>query len=154
MKINFFPIAVLALPLASLPATANETAGARTAEAGQLTVDLQGVDARAGTIWCSLYASDKGFPMDASAAEQTVKANRQVNKATCHFRPKAAGSYAVAIGHDENGNQKVDTNFLGIPKEGWATSNDVKPAFRAPTFAESKFQVGGEQTTITARMHY
>lgn len=52
-----------------------------------------------------------------------------------------SGRHAVAIGHDLNGNQRVDTNFLGMPKEAWGVSRNPRPALRAPRFDEAAFEV-------------
>jgi uncharacterized protein (DUF2141 family) len=55
------------------------------------------------------------------AARGAVKEQRVPAKATsvrCVFADLAAGTYAVAVLHYENGNGTMDTNFLGIPKEG------------------------------------
>lgn len=49
------------------------------------------------------------------------------------------GRYAVRIFHDENNNGKLDTNFLGIPKESWGTSNNVKAIMAPPDFKKMLF---------------
>ncbi len=51
------------------------------------------------------------------------------------------GEYAVKIIHDENSNGKLDTNFLGIPREGFGFSNNAKPGMGPPAFEKSKFYV-------------
>jgi uncharacterized protein (DUF2141 family) len=122
--------------------------------AGQLTVELKGVANRGGVLACSLFASDKGFPMEAKHAVATAEGKKKENRWFCVFPIKTPGDYAVAVLHDENGNRKVDTNFLGIPREGWAASNDVKPALRAPTFAESRMKVTEPNTKIAVQMRY
>jgi uncharacterized protein (DUF2141 family) len=35
------------------------------------------------------------------------------------------GTYSLAVVQDENMNGKLDTNWLGIPKEGYGFANDV-----------------------------
>jgi uncharacterized protein (DUF2141 family) len=53
------------------------------------------------------------------------------------------GQYSVRIFHDENNNRKMDTNFMGLPKEGWAMSNNVKANFGPPSFEKSVFVAKG-----------
>jgi uncharacterized protein (DUF2141 family) len=53
------------------------------------------------------------------------------------------GEWAVALTQDLNENDLVDRNFLGIPTEPYAFSNNVRPTVRAPYFEECKFQVDG-----------
>ena len=51
------------------------------------------------------------------------------------------GEWAVAITQDINNNDKLDKNFLGIPTEPYAFSNNVRPTLAPPEFHECKFMV-------------
>lgn len=51
------------------------------------------------------------------------------------------GEWAVAITQDTNNNDKLDKNFLGIPTEPFAFSNNVHPTLGPPHFDECKFLV-------------
>lgn len=51
------------------------------------------------------------------------------------------GAWAVALTQDTNNNDLLDTNFLGIPTEPYAFSNNVRPRFAAPKFEECRFIV-------------
>ena len=52
--------------------------------------------------------------------------------------------YAVRFIHDENQNEKLDTNILGIPKEGFGFSNDAFGKFGPKDFSEWLFEVSGD----------
>lgn len=60
------------------------------------------------------------------------------------FGMLAPGKYAVRFYHDENGNQKMDTNLMGIPTEGYGFSNNktgvmgTPPPFKEMLFDASK----------------
>ncbi len=43
-------------------------------------------------------------------------------QARCDFEDISPGTYALAVIHDENGNGKLDTNWVGIPTEGYGFS--------------------------------
>ena len=62
------------------------------------------------------------------------------------------GIYALAIYQDENKNGKIDKNFLGIPTEHYAFSNDYKPTIKAPAFKDCKFPYNEKTNSITMRM--
>ena len=51
------------------------------------------------------------------------------------------GEYAVFVFHDRNRNNKMDLNWLGIPKEGYGASNNKLPFAAAPKFEANKFSV-------------
>ena len=48
------------------------------------------------------------------------------------------GIYAVGACHDENDNDHLDTNFIGLPTEGYALSNGVRAVFFRPHFHEAR----------------
>lgn len=58
------------------------------------------------------------------------------------------GEYAVAAFHDQNGNGEADRNLVGIPKEAYGFSNNVKVVFRAPKWDEAKFRVANSAKKI------
>jgi uncharacterized protein (DUF2141 family) len=56
--------------------------------------------------------------------------------------------------HDENDNGKLDTNLIGIPKEGYGFPNNPKITMSLPDFSEVSFTVGDEPLTIEIRVQY
>ena len=67
------------------------------------------------------------------------------------FKDLPPGTYAVQVMHDENENNKLDTNFLGIPTEGYGFSNNPN-VMRKAHFDEARFDVGADAATITIRL--
>jgi uncharacterized protein (DUF2141 family) len=55
------------------------------------------------------------------------------------------GKYAVRYFHDENLNGKMDTNFMGIPTEGYGFSNNAKGSFGPPPFEKWLFEVSADK---------
>jgi uncharacterized protein (DUF2141 family) len=110
------------------------------AGAAELVVRITGLSDPLGQVGCSLFAGPAGFPMDNSGARQLWQA-ADAKGVTCRYSDVPEGSYAVSIGHDLNGNRRVDTNFVGLPTEQWGVSNNVRPRLRAPRFNEAAFKV-------------
>jgi uncharacterized protein (DUF2141 family) len=50
------------------------------------------------------------------------------------FDSISPGKYAIQFFHDENENKKMDFNLIGIPKEKFGSSNNVKPILGPPKF--------------------
>jgi len=71
------------------------------------------------------------------------------NTVIFEFEGLKTGMYAVSIFHDENGNGKLDANFIGIPSEPYAFSNNAKGMFGPPSFDDCKFSLSGERKEIT-----
>jgi uncharacterized protein (DUF2141 family) len=57
------------------------------------------------------------------------------------FDSISAGKYAIQFFHDENENQKMDFSLIGIPKEKFGSSNDVKPILGPPKFEKMLFEI-------------
>ena len=58
-----------------------------------------------------------------------------------------AGEIAVLVYHDENGNGVLDKNFIGIPRETLAISNNYQPK-GPPSFARASFTLAAEAPAI------
>jgi uncharacterized protein (DUF2141 family) len=63
------------------------------------------------------------------------------------------GKYAFKYFHDENNNEKLDVNWIGIPKEGYGFSNNAKGSFGPPSFEKTIF-VLKENTTLKCTPTY
>jgi uncharacterized protein (DUF2141 family) len=63
------------------------------------------------------------------------------------------GKYVIDIFHDQNDNNKMDTNFLGIPKEGWGCSNNARGVMAAPKIKDKIFNVT-QNTTVDIKLLY
>jgi uncharacterized protein (DUF2141 family) len=117
------------------------------ASAAELVVRITGLSEPLGQVGCSLFAGMAGFPMDNTGARQLWQA-ADAKGVTCRFSDVPEGSYAVSIGHDLNGNKRVDTNFIGLPTEQWGVSNNARPSLRAPRFDEAVFKVAGDAKEV------
>ena len=58
------------------------------------------------------------------------------------------GEYAVRVFHDENKNEIIDTNILGIPTEDYGYSNNVSGWFGPPSWDRAKFIFDKREMTI------
>jgi uncharacterized protein (DUF2141 family) len=72
-------------------------------------------------------------------------------KAEAAFPNVPVGTYAVFVFHDANNNGKMDTNFLGIPSEGYGASQNKLPFAAAPKFNANKFNLSNE-TSVTVNI--
>lgn len=63
------------------------------------------------------------------------------NKCIIQIKDLKPGKYAFKYFHDENNDEKINTNFMGIPKEGYGFSNNAKGKFGPPPFDKMIFEV-------------
>ena len=75
---------------------------------------------------------------------KAAKSNVVDGRVSVMFYSIPKGDYAVMAYHDVNNNGKLDTNFLGIPSEPFAFSNNVNGFMGAPKFEKAKFIVDSD----------
>jgi uncharacterized protein (DUF2141 family) len=142
----FLALAPLVSPLLEAQSTGTAT----------LTVHVIGARNTKGKIRAALFNGAEGFPNDASKAIQTQSADidPQTSSAQIVFTNVPDGVYAVSVFHDENMNQKLDKNFVGVPKEGYGASNNPKKKMGPPSFSETEFQLIGTQQSLEIKLMY
>ena len=107
-----------------------------------------------GTVDCALFESPGGFPTEfLLSATKVMVIKVRHTEARCDFEDIPPGTYALAVIHDENMNGKLDTR-VGIPKEGYGFSNDVKALLGGPSFSAASFQYDGGTLDLTISLHY
>jgi len=108
-----------------------------------------------GTVDCALFDSPGGFPREFLLSATNVMVIKvRKTEARCDFEDIPPGMYALAVFHDENMNGKLDTNWVGIPKEGYGFSKDVKALLGAPSFSAASFKYDEKTLDLTISMHY
>ena len=70
------------------------------------------------------------------------------------FNDVAPGVYAVSTTHDENSNNKMDTGFMGKPKEGYGASNNPQNKLSAPSFDQCKITVDASGKSVDIELRY
>ena len=136
--------------LVAAAATADEAA-APSAPLGTLTVVPVGLEENRGSVMIKLASSQADFDSEeTSFRSATVKVENK--SAVRVFEDLPHGEYAVKIFQDENENQKLDTNFVGIPKEKFGFSNNVIHRFGPSSYEESLFRFDAEEATIEIEM--
>jgi uncharacterized protein (DUF2141 family) len=73
---------------------------------------------------------------------------------TVVFDALRPGTYAVGAYHDENGNGKFDTNFIGYPIEGYALSNGIRAIISRPRFTDASFMVPEGDRQVRLHIEY
>lgn len=117
-------------------------------EEANLKINILNLD-KPGVLYLSVCQDEEKF-------ERTVKESEEKNcvSASEEMRPNNAqtnmklpfGEYAITLFVDFNGNNKIDKNFLGVPKEPYGFSNNVIGNMSAPTFDQAKFLISGPTT--------
>lgn len=125
MKNSILTIALLATAMIS-------------AQEFKLEIEVNGFKNNNGKAKINLYNTQESFMKKGIKSVKTVLKN---NKTYAVFTDLPKGIYAVSMFHDENANGEIDTNFIGIPTEGYGTSNDAKGFMGPPKYEDAKFEL-------------
>jgi|TARA_B100000315_G_scaffold128754_1_gene118433 uncharacterized protein (DUF2141 family) len=118
----------------------------------RLVVAISDEEDRRGLVGVALWAGAEGFPEVIDHALRTSYVERVDGKARVMFDGLEWGRYAVTVYHDRNDNRRFDKNWIGMPKEAWGVSNNVRPRLRGPRFDEAVFEVGAGEHVIEIRI--
>lgn len=120
------------------------------AKAGSVSVAVDGLRGNTGQILVAICTADT-FEGNDCPLGRVVRAGEA--PPAILFEAVMPGLYAVKVVHDANGNGRLDTDWLGIPTEGYGLSNNP-PKNRRPTFDSSAFRVGESPVAIPVTLFY
>jgi uncharacterized protein (DUF2141 family) len=123
------------------------------ASAARIVVTIDGLHSNQGNVFVGLYAGPAKF-LQGNQSDAQRKVRASTGPMTVVFDNLPPGTYAVGAFHDENGNDHLDTNFLGLPVEGYALSNNVRAAMAKPTFQQAAFTVGEQGANVALHIRY
>jgi uncharacterized protein (DUF2141 family) len=106
-----------------------------------------------GQLIFGVFKTANGFP-----STQGKSLNWQIKRIDADAVEFSAdlppGRYSASVLHDENSNNKMDLNALGIPLEGYGVSNNPKPKYRQARFDEAIFDLPAAGASINISIQY
>ncbi len=128
---------ILLIPLLLLSLWPNENP--------KLVLKISNIQKMQGDIKIGVFKSESSFlKEDLAVKNYSIKVIKNTAILTISDLPK--GEYAISMFHDENSDNKMNTNFIGIPKEPYGFSNNVKPKMSAPKYKDCKFNFSDDKT--------
>jgi uncharacterized protein (DUF2141 family) len=118
---------------------------------GSLTVIVEGLKNDKGSIQIGLFSSGDSWN---GKTEKYKGAIIPIKSDTLKWKVENIpfGEYAVKLFHDENDDNKINTNFLGMPSERFGFSNNPAVFFGPPSFERAKFVFCSKDTSITVKL--
>jgi uncharacterized protein (DUF2141 family) len=118
---------------------------------GSIEVKVTEIRDEKGDIRVGLFKNEDTF-LKKAIEGKVVKASK--DGVTVVFENVPEGDYAVSVLHDENGNGVMDSNVVGIPKEGFAFGNNATGTFGPPSFEKAKVSVKKGRVRQELKMKY
>lgn len=109
-----------------------------------------------GLVWILVFsdAQADAYPTKRDRALKRLDVAPSGGTARAAFDGLECREYAVAVVHDEDGNGKLDTNFIGIPREGLGASRDARRTFGPPRFEDAKVRLTRGRTRLPIAIVY
>ena len=120
-----------------------------------LTITIADIRESEGRIMIQVANSEKGFEFsEDSAAPPPVAISQLAEAGAMTFEVTLPpGIYGARVLHDLNGNGEMDSNFVGIPKEPWAFSNNATGRLGPAKWQDAKFEISGN-TAVEIRLNH
>lgn len=146
-------LTALLLTATTVPLALSSSSAAASDSAG-LTIRMSGFRSAGGQVLIAIYRGEQGFPGTADRAWKTVVTRVADGRASISLADVPVGDYAIAVVHDENGNNKLDTSWIGMPREGIGTSNNAKGRMGPPKYRDAKFAVTADGAVQAIKIAY
>jgi len=104
-----------------------------------LKLEISGLRNNKGFVLIAIFNSELGFPDKKELAVKKIRIPAQAGIISYDVNDLVPGTYALALIHDENDNQRLDTGLFGIPKEGFCFSKGAMGTFGPPSFQAASF---------------
>lgn len=113
-----------------------------------LTINITNFRNNNGYVLIGLYKDGIGYPDEPEKAFRKTKQTIHNKSVTVSFTDIPSGNYSISFLHDENDDKKMNTNFFGLPKEGYGFSNNVMGTFGPPSLSKASFHYTVNERTI------
>ena len=121
------------------------------AAADTLTIVIEDIRDASGTVQVQVLAGQAQFEGGGAVAQFLEQAVEGTLTVTAEDLPP--GEYAIRIMHDVNGNDELDANFVGMPTEPYAFSNNAKGMFGPATWEDARFVLEDEVIQVISLIH-
>jgi uncharacterized protein (DUF2141 family) len=119
--------------------------------AADVEITIRNVQSAAGRIMVALYVDEGAYKAERQTMGSMLPATPGEVKAVFVGLPE--GRYGIAVFHDIDGDEKLNTNLLGYPTEPFGFGNDAEVRFSRPAFGETAVSVSGAPTRTTVTLN-
>jgi uncharacterized protein (DUF2141 family) len=112
---------------------------------GILMVEISGLKDSSGNVYIAVYDSDSTWLSDEMVLNQKVDIADALDGDLVRTELLLPlGDYALSVFYDQDGDGELKTNFIGMPKEPIALSNNAVAKFGPPKYSDAVFSLGAQ----------
>ncbi len=117
------------------------------AQTANLTIKINGIQNAKGTMNFAVYDNAENYD---KSKDYFVGESVKVESLdfVYVFEDMPYGTYAISLFQDEDENDELNTNWIGMPKELFGFSNDAKAKMGPPDFVDASFEIKGDMELV------
>jgi uncharacterized protein (DUF2141 family) len=113
---------------------------------------ISGIQEARGSLRIAMFDNEESFLNTPNAIYLKVLEVNDTLERKLSIPNLPEGDYAVAVFHDLNKNGRLNTNWLGIPTEPYAFSNDAGRKWKKPGFEDARFSLKEHSKVVELRL--
>ena len=112
---------------------------------GILTVEISGLKEASGNVYIAVYDSDSTWLGEKTVLSKKLVISEALDGELVRTELQLPlGQYALSVFYDKDNDGELTTNFIGLPKEPIALSNNAVAKFGPPKYADAVFTLDAE----------
>jgi len=118
----------------------------------KLSIIVPNIKPLKGEIQVSVYDNEKSF-LKENEEYRIYRFKVEEAKGNFVINDLPEKEYALIIYHDENDNKEMDKSIIGMPKEGYGFSKNIKPGLSRPDFKDCSILLNKDVETEIRLMY-
>lgn len=113
---------------------------AAPAHALDMEVEVTGLTQTEGRVMVGVFSNAGSWLKQAVTGGAAEASQQKEGRVLIKLHDLPEGSLALSVFHDVNGNGRLDSNAMGMPKEPYGFSNNAAGNFGPPKFERAQFE--------------
>ena len=122
-------------------------------QAETLRVAIENVTKAKGSVIVSVYQGPQSYGNGKNGSPDLVLVKAaSLSPMTFEFHNVQSDTVLVSVLHDRNDNKKMDTNFVGMPKEPYGFSNNARGRFGPISYEQGAVSMDSELVAVSINL--
>lgn len=117
-------------------------------------IKISGIRSQKGQIILNVFKNSEDYEQE-KVSEKLIFDKKTMSSdlliLNCDLDP---GTYGITLIDDENKNEQLNKNLIGIPKEGFGFSNFYMEKMKKPSFDDFKVTLKNQNNKISIKVKY
>lgn len=123
--------------------------------AQEVQLKIQNIQTDKGVLCVAVFDSEENFKREKTLIQMKYEKTAMSNHEMLIVFQLQPGNYGISVLDDENGDDKMNWNLFGIPREGFGFADYYHTGLKKPHFQNFKFDIQfGHKKSMIVKMKY